>query len=425
MKRSAPLDRYAPRCENFVLVKRRIAVLGAQSAPRDTGNQPRVRGDIKAGPWLVLSIVLALIWVFSAYEPVAHEVLEAQVLACEATPSSPRPSPTPAPAPAPAPPHAPAPAPPPHHLRPDSTAVAPAAPENLRIVQALEARTQATAFVPESHPYFVGLASRRDCLRAYSLRQAWQLATRENGGYSVSNRRPPAVTYDPQNDSDPRRQDAAKIVIYPTGNNLQNQVRLPIPPHAPESLFLVWDIWFGAEWLYDVHGIPDQKTWQFGSPFNSIHTEVRMRYAMAANQEPGNVAIIDGRQYPAGGYSVGPNITEYNTLAPRTGTFAVQPETWTRLFAYFKAPASGETWWQYSLWAADAQTDPVLIYDRLQIRPSSESKTGSWESFWLEYNTSTSVAASNRPNRPPLVAYARNVVMLKGINDVTALLQRP
>ena len=33
-------DRYAARCVNFVAVTR-IAVLGARSAPRETGNQPR------------------------------------------------------------------------------------------------------------------------------------------------------------------------------------------------------------------------------------------------------------------------------------------------------------------------------------------------------------------------------------------------
>ena len=350
---------------------------------------------------LVLSIVLALIWVFSADEPVVHESLAAQALACEAMPS-----------------------PPPPPL-PDSTGSGPHAPKNLRIVQAGDARTRSAVFAPESHAYYVQLASRPDCLQAYSLRNPQQLATRENGGYSALNSRPPAVSYDPQNDSDPRRQDAAKIVIYPTSNNLQNQVRLPIPTHAPDSLFVVWDVWFGEEWLYNFHGIADQKTWQFGSPLNRIHTEVRMRYAMASNRAPGNVAIIDGRQYPAGRYSIGPNITEYNTLAPRDGTFAVKPETWTRLFAYFKAPGSGEMWWQYSLWAADAETGPVLIYDRLQIRPSPKSETASWEDFWLEYNTSTNLARSNRPDRPPLIAYARNVVMLKGVADVTPLLRRP
>ena len=50
----ALLDRYAARCENFVLVVPRIAVLGARSAPRDTGNQPRaLPGYQGQSPWLV------------------------------------------------------------------------------------------------------------------------------------------------------------------------------------------------------------------------------------------------------------------------------------------------------------------------------------------------------------------------------------
>jgi hypothetical protein len=41
------LDRYAARCANFVLVVNRIAVLAARSAAKDTGNQPRLCGDMK------------------------------------------------------------------------------------------------------------------------------------------------------------------------------------------------------------------------------------------------------------------------------------------------------------------------------------------------------------------------------------------
>jgi hypothetical protein len=48
------LDRYAARYVNFVLVVLRIAVLGARSAPKDTGNQPRARpGYHGQSPWLV------------------------------------------------------------------------------------------------------------------------------------------------------------------------------------------------------------------------------------------------------------------------------------------------------------------------------------------------------------------------------------
>jgi protein-L-isoaspartate(D-aspartate) O-methyltransferase len=52
-----PLDRYAARNANFVLVtSHRIAVLAAQSAARDTGNQPRGSAGISRGgaPWLVI-----------------------------------------------------------------------------------------------------------------------------------------------------------------------------------------------------------------------------------------------------------------------------------------------------------------------------------------------------------------------------------
>jgi hypothetical protein len=62
MARRFTLDRYAAGCANFVLVVTRIAVRGARSAPRDTGNQPRVLPGYQGrSPWLVqATAVLAL-----------------------------------------------------------------------------------------------------------------------------------------------------------------------------------------------------------------------------------------------------------------------------------------------------------------------------------------------------------------------------
>src|SRR5262245_15874278 len=58
--RRGALDRYAARCSNFVLVVTRIAVLGARSAPRDTGNQPRAHSGYQwQSPWLVLVLLCA------------------------------------------------------------------------------------------------------------------------------------------------------------------------------------------------------------------------------------------------------------------------------------------------------------------------------------------------------------------------------
>ncbi|MGH9257942.1 MAG: hypothetical protein ACRD3C_25560 [Vicinamibacterales bacterium] len=61
--RRVALDRYTAPNESFApVVRSRIAVLGARSAPKDAANQPRVlTGVARAGPWLVLVVGL-LAW---------------------------------------------------------------------------------------------------------------------------------------------------------------------------------------------------------------------------------------------------------------------------------------------------------------------------------------------------------------------------
>lgn len=356
-----------------------------------------------------------------AYEPAPAAPAPAPALPCEVVvtpPTTPIPNPNPTP-----------------------TTPKPTAPQNLRILGGggslaeLEAEELEGSgpFVPEpaayaapapvpqtTHSYYLSLASRADCIRAYSLRDPAQLQNRANGGFAQNNSTALMVTYDPANDPDPRRQDAAKVIIGTGSNSLTNQVRLPIPKHSPESLFVTWDAWYGDEFAFNITGIDDYKTFQFGSPANDIHMEIRNRFAMS----PSTAGILDGRLYPEGGYSQGPNVTFPDTLAPRVGTYHIPTETWVRYFAYFKAPAAGGTWYEYSLWAADANTGPVLIYDRLQVRPSPQSSTAAWEAFWLEFNTSTSLTRS-KATRPQLVAYVRNVVMLKAVANVAPLLVKP
>jgi tetratricopeptide (TPR) repeat protein len=56
------LDRYAARCVNVVPVVTRIAVLGARSAPRETGNQPRALARYqRQSPWLVVIAALGTV----------------------------------------------------------------------------------------------------------------------------------------------------------------------------------------------------------------------------------------------------------------------------------------------------------------------------------------------------------------------------
>jgi hypothetical protein len=115
---------------------------------------------------------------------------------------------------------------------------------------------------------------------------------------------------------------------------------------------------------------------------------------------------------------LGPNVTDHHPLGPMSNQFAIMPETWTRYWAYFNKV--GE-WHEFSLWLADPTRDPVLILDRLQMPNTLAGATG-WEKFWLEYNTSDHGKAEGFGER---VAYARNIVMLRGVTDVKSLLKRP
>jgi hypothetical protein len=67
-------DRYAARCVNFVAVTR-IAVLGARSAPRETGNQPRALAGYQGPEPLAGSDQVALVGVGSGGGATRHAEL--------------------------------------------------------------------------------------------------------------------------------------------------------------------------------------------------------------------------------------------------------------------------------------------------------------------------------------------------------------
>lgn len=69
--------------------------------------------------------------------------------------------------------------------------------------------------LPSPHAYFDNLVGRADHWRSYSLRNPGQLARPADGGFANSNSDPLMVTYNPASDTDPRAQDAAKVVIPP------------------------------------------------------------------------------------------------------------------------------------------------------------------------------------------------------------------
>jgi hypothetical protein len=261
--------------------------------------------------------------------------------------------------------------------------------------------------------YFDFLSARSDVLGAYSLRDQAMLDAYAHGPGSGSL----SFTYDFANDPDPRKQDAAKVVVPADKAHVQSQIRFPIPPLQGESLLVSWDTWWGKEFAYANTRIGSYKAFQFASPAVQIWTEVKSDFAKAVRFPPA-IAMVEIRAYgEKKNGELGPNVTDDNPLSPMTAEFGIMPETWTRYWVYFR-PA-GE-WHTFSVWMADETRAPVQLINALQMKPSPGGD--GWESFWLEYNTSS---ASIPATRGPLVAYIRNVVMLKGVSDPTALLQSP
>jgi hypothetical protein len=288
-----------------------------------------------------------------------------------------------------------------------------------------EALVQSTG----THDYYVTLASRADCVAAYSLRNQAQIEE-----YRRSKSQPAAVQYLWPNDPDPRRQDAAKITIYDGKDSLSTQVWLPLNHAVRAPMLATWDVWFGKEFHYNHAGIGNYKTWQFGSPGSTIHTEVRSRFQLGQD-DPSVVAYTDIRQYSEGRGAWGPNTSSHptvgdrsyggNAIGPMVGEFGIAPERWTR---YWLLLVPDGDWYRMSLWAADTQRNPVQIYDGLQIKPIIKtdddriaSMDGTWGIFRLEYNTSATAAWEGRGD---LTAYFRNLVVLRA-STVSGLLTRP
>ncbi|HUE86425.1 MAG TPA: hypothetical protein VMO26_10135 [Vicinamibacterales bacterium] len=302
-----------------------------------------------------------------------------------------------------------------------------------------------------SHAYFVELVARPDCMAAFSLRDSDQLARFTHGPKSVSQR----ITYDPASDPDPRRQDAAKVLIPAGDVSLRSTIRLPIGTTDGTATLITWDAWFGAEFRHANTGIANYKNFQFASPAKRIWFEVRTRFAQAeapstrravreARGRKGQVAgrpatpgtegakpmtpqlpsassgervaigVVDARAYGGGGAAFGPNVVSGGSLSPKAGSFTIRAETWTRYWVLIEQRAND--WDLVSLWVSDENTDPVLIIDRRQL-----SVRGSVDEFWLQYNTST----QRTEGLGQRVGYARNVVMLRNVPDVSTLLRRP
>lgn len=269
-------------------------------------------------------------------------------------------------------------------------------------------------FPQTTHGYFDGLSARPDMIASYSLRDPGQILQYSRG----VGQRTPAITYDFGGDPDPRRQDAAKVTIPADKVSIPTHFRVPIPPVGDASLLVTWDAWWGKEFAHANTDIGNYKAFQFASPTDRIWTEIKSDFDEAVRFPPA-VAMVTARTYGSPGETLGPNVLDKNPLSPQAAPFAIMPETWTRYWAWFNPVGQ---WHEFSLWVADEGRDAVLVLDRLQLKPNTPRGAQGWESFWLEYDTS---ATKIPETRGPLVAYVRNIVMLRGVSSVRPLMQRP
>lgn len=320
----------------------------------------------------------------------------------------------------------------------------PSPPSNLRLVSAVT--EPAPPSDGNAHTYFNALVARLDHWRSYSLRDQGQLI--EYG--HIPRGAEADINYIWPYDPDPRRQDAAKLVIPSDGSGIKSdtnrnsiyQVRVPMNGmELGHSYLVTWDAWYGNEWREAVSGIPAHKAFQFDGPDRmhgapKIWWEVHHAYKdlnlyPVASHE---VARLSVRHYASPydegtdiGVPVGPNVTSGSTsVTPITPyrQFNVKPERWVRCWQLIEygmdSWRSNPPGTRMSLWCADEDRDAVQIYDRLQVTlyPPGVQK------FWIEFNTSTDDV---KVNRPDLVAYFRNVVMLKDVSysAVPKLLARP
>lgn len=200
--------------------------------------------------------------------------------------------------------------------------------------------------------------------------------------------------------------------VWRSSNASVSQIRLPMGTEPGNTYVATWEAWYGPETRYDVSGLTGWKNYQFaqGTGDGTLGLEVRSRMveSSAVVLAPDEVATVDMRAYTALGAGIG-----NAPITPRH-EFRVKAATWTRYWVELDH-TFGE--WDYlSLWVADTTREPVKVLDRIPYRPG----TRSFAKFWLEFSTSQE---NVKAGRGALVAYVRNVVMLR--NPIDLPLEKP
>jgi len=338
------------------------------------------------------------------------------------------------------------------------TVPSPEAPTNLRLVggsEDLESESEESAgsgpFVPEGslsaesaaaaaagpQDYYMSLASRSDCLRAWSLRSQAQLNSLVAESVSTF------FTYDPSRDSYPNRQDAAKLLVANKSGNASlpttQQVRMPQPAILSGTLIFTWDWYWGPEFLtnrelmnhykvfkFQVDGhawwtlmnspawaaeapttqrsvakVWDSGPWSGGQPNGSVRREPWTPAGQGApDQRKGSgeqVNIEHGKWYR---YWV-----EVKLFQPHTAFTEWNQITGTTLQPQPSDPQG--RWHMVSKWIGDENGTVRRILYRVPFGWSSN-----WSPHISRFDLEMNTSQTQDSFRGPMIGYGRNVVVL-------------
>jgi len=238
--------------------------------------------------------------------------------------------------------------------------------------------------------------------------------------------------------------DAAKYVRNPVegqGTSIPGgeQLRMPLGNITSGDVLVIWDFWYGDEWVTNKGYLRAMKTFQIrlngdkrfftytnGAILNNALPFLSRPHASGAlggTPNPEGLTAGDPYKPPGGGGALG-----YD--GPRT-----RVKEWTRYWVRYEMarPASDPiwadwkaqnsidalgrssanlsgTWMAFSLWMAQESLPPTRLWWRVPV--DAVDSTGApvrISSFEYEFNTSTSGMALTGP----LIGYGRNVVVLR------------
>lgn len=357
--------------------------------------------------------------------------------------------------------------------------VAGTTPVTIRVTDALNAQASQTYQMsvieiqppgPGTHEYFNTLSARSDLFAAYSLRTQAMLEQ-----YKKPTTGALRINYVYPNDPDPRKQDAAKILLPEGVVSLGTEIHLPIGPHFPNNLFVTFDVWWGTEWTFgpnaynDGSKIVNAKGCPVSlSPTGDGQTWVGMRtgYILAqqhvSNQPPGGPYVgfswpqaafaaaiknppyatagepdwwTDGQEgFPLGQlpYNVPSNQTRiYEEAVQKFDTsiytpgqeFGIVPERWTRYWHFFIRAAEEDYFkvyqgqlrlfrmYRWYVWGADTVRAPFRVLNGALCSIHPNSP-GGFRFCIIRWQPGGASDGGMYVGRGALVAYTKNYVAL-------------